>query len=137
MTVRQLKLQGVESGPQHNQVYANEAQIQATIEAGLAYLGYIVLHTQHRYRLQTCPNCSRRFRPAGGYGADKAIPDLLVTHPAWSTGIFIGLEIKGPKTAISPEQRLLAAQGRIVIVRSWEDAIAAVEAAHEQYMRHT
>jgi hypothetical protein len=135
MATRQLKLQGVEPGQQHNRIYETEAAIQRTIVEGLSWLGYIVLLTQHQYKLQTCPSCQCRFRPIGGYGTSKAISDLLVSHPHWGIGVWLGLEVKGPKTPVSPEQKLLAAQGRIVIVRSWEEAKAAVEATHERNRR--
>ena len=103
-----------------------EWSVQATIEDGLKWLGYTVLHTQHIYRKQTCPGCGKHFRPTGGYGADKAVPDLLVRHPSWPVGVWRGIEVKGTKTALSPEQELLHAQGGIIVCRSWEEAKAAL-----------
>ena len=124
--MRQLKLAGLEPGPQHNEEYLRESSVQNTIESGLGSLGFLVLHTQHQYLLQTCPRCHQRFRPTGGYGADKGIPDLLARHPDHPRGMWLGLEVKGPRTAISPEQRVLADAGAIIICRSWEDARAAI-----------
>lgn len=63
-----------------------------------------------------------------GDGCDRGIPDLLVSL---GDGRWLGLEVKGPKTRLSPEQRSLAADGRIRIVRSVEDALAAVRGAME------
>ena len=103
-----------------------EWSVQQTIEEGLTWLGYLVLHTQHQYRMQTCPRCQYEFRPTGGYGADKGIPDLLLHHPSWPDGQLMGMEVKGSKTPLSKEQKILLAQRAIVVCRSWEDAKAAL-----------
>ena len=129
--MRQLKLAGLEPGPQHNEEYLKESGVQHTIESGLGALGYIVLHTQHQYHLQTCPRCHQRFRPSGGYGTDKGIPDLLAFHPDHPRGMWLGIEVKGPRTAVSLEQKALAAANAIVICRSWEDALTCVRDVRE------
>jgi hypothetical protein len=123
--MRQLKL-GLEPGPQHNEQYLKESSVQHTIESGLGALGLLVLHTQHQYANQTCPTCHRRFRPQGGYGADKGIPDLLARADDFPRGLWLGLEIKGPRTAVSPEQQILEREGGIYICRTWESAEHAV-----------
>lgn len=103
-----------------------EWSVQATIEEGLLYLGYIVLHTQHQYRMQTCPRCQHQFRPTGGYGASPGIADLLVRHPDWKVAEWRHIEVKGSKTPLSKEQKVLQAQRAIVVCRSWEEAKAAL-----------
>ena len=122
MRARQLKIEGMEPGRPHNRINLPEWSVQKTIEDGLLHLGYLVLHTQHQYTLQHCPTCGAEFRATGGYGADKAIPDLLVRHPAWPVGLWLGIEVKGTKTRLSPEQKLLQDQGGLYVCRSWEDA---------------
>ena len=112
-----------------------EWSVQQTIEEGLTYLGYIVLHTQHQYRMQTCPKCKHRFREQGGYGASPGIPDLLIHHPTWPAGHIFGMEVKGTKTPLSAEQKVLQAQRAIVVCRSWEDAEAAIREFEEAATR--
>lgn len=91
-----------------------ESELQASIVSGLRLIGYTVLSTSARV--------SRGIR-----GVTKGLPDLLVTHTSWPTGTWLGLEVKLPKGAIKPEQKALLEAGRIVVVRSWEDAFQAVK----------
>ena len=90
-----------------------ESDLQASIVSSLRKLGYTVLSTSARV--------SRGIR-----GVTKGLPDLMVTHRSWETGIWLGLEVKLPKGAIKPEQKELLEAGRIVVVRSWDDAWRAV-----------
>lgn len=103
---------------------ATEQQIQDCIVQGLSAHGYTVLVTSRR--VKRCRRCG--MFPSTGDGASRGIPDLLVTlaglGPFW-----IGLEVKGPKTRLSPEQAALHGCGMIIVVRSWEEAFAAVNAA--------
>jgi hypothetical protein len=62
----------------------------------------------------------------GRYGTSKGIPDLLVWRVGWHG--FVGLEVKTPTGRVRPEQRALADAGALVIVRSLDDALAAVGA---------
>lgn len=103
-----------------------EESIQAAIIEGLTLMKFTVLQTSHRTKLTECPACSMRFRPGGGYGATPGVPDLLISHPSWPVGCWLGMEVKGPTTAISPAQAALLKQARIVIARSWEDAYTHV-----------
>jgi hypothetical protein len=90
-----------------------ERAVVAVIAEGLTLLGFTVRRVgQHRADLA---------------GQDGGIPDLIVTHPTWPEGVWLGLECKGTHTRLSPAQRDLHAAGRIVIVRSWEEALAAVK----------
>lgn len=113
----------------------SEEQVQRQIQEALLRCRYRVLSTVHRFKQTTCPNCATRFRPSGAYGADRGVPDLLVSHDAWGGGgwpLWVGVEVKGPKTPLSPEQRELEASGRIVVVRSWQEAVAAVQAVERE-----
>jgi hypothetical protein len=101
---------------------ATEADVQKLIVAYLRLHGLAVLETSRRRK--RCP-CGRW--PAGGDGCDKGTPDLLVWLPV--PGLWLGLEVKGARTCLSPEQRVLAARGMVVIVRTPEEALAAVRAA--------
>ena len=99
----------------------SEDQIQETIIGGLRAFGYTVLVTSNRGIRSTCPRCAASFTAFGGYGATPGVPDLIVTRNNWAIGQAMLVEVKGPKTKLSPEQEQLRKSGRIVIVRSWED----------------
>ncbi len=124
--------------------YTSEEQVQRTIIEGMQWMpGVTVLQTSHRASsTRTCTKCRTKntiqqacvacgsFLPSGhGYGATKGVPDLLVTRDSWPVGFWVGLEVKGPKTPLSPEQAALLEKGRIYVVRSWEDAAAALARA--------
>lgn len=99
---------------------ASEDDIQQAIVQSLRLLGYTVLVTSRRRK--RCPTCGT-WQHAGD-GCDKGIPDLLVWDPTRNG--WIGMEVKGPRTPVSPEQRDLAERGCIIIVRSVDDALAAL-----------
>lgn len=61
-----------------------------------------------------------------GHKATKGVPDLLVSKPSWVKGCWLGLELKKAKGVLSPEQAELHRCGRIVIVRSIEEADLAL-----------
>lgn len=96
----------------------SEADVQAAIVDALRWRGETVLVTSRHRRRCLCG----RYPPAGD-GCDRGIPDLLVSL---GDGRWLGLEVKGPKTRLSPEQRGLQAAGRIIVVRSVKDALQAV-----------
>lgn len=106
--------------------YLKEEDIQSMIRADLLSKGYICLQTTHRTRMQVCSVCGQKSRSQGGYGADYGVPDLLVSHAGWKDGAWLGLEVKGPKTPLSPHQQDLLAKRRIFVVRSVEEALEAV-----------
>lgn len=112
-----------------------ECDLQATIVQGLRLLRYEVLVTSRNRQKVVCVKCglwqwpkvfSRKQKamvPLGD-GCDKGIPDLLVwisERQGW-----LGLEVKGTGTAVSEEQKRLAGEGKVCIVRTWEEALAAV-----------
>lgn len=104
-----------------------EESVQQEIMAALHALGYRVLSTVHRHKIATCPHCHQRFNPSGAYGADRGIPDLIVRHAdRFAPALWAGVECKGPRTALTSEQRELAGEGSIVVVRSVADAVAAL-----------
>ncbi len=96
-----------------------EEATQKLIVAFLRVHGYTVLETSRRRRRCRCGRW-----PVGGDGASKGVPDLLVWLSRW--GVWYGLEVKGARTRLSPEQRDLAARGMVVVVRTPEEALAAV-----------
>ena len=98
-----------------------EAGIQQAIIQGATLLGYIVLSTSEHRRGIACPKCHRFFSPGGGRGSTPGVPDLLIRHPSWERGRWLGVEVKGPTTRVSPEQQTLADAHAIIIVRSWEE----------------
>lgn len=97
---------------------SREEDVQKVIVDGLRLLGYTVLVTTHRVRRCQCGRWGR-----GDYGATKGVPDLLVRRKNWNDGVYVGLEVKGPKTPLSREQKALLAEGGLVVVRSLEDAL--------------
>ena len=104
-----------------------EADVQACITDALAMLGYVVLVTSRRRKRVYCPQCGASGYQAGGDGCTPGLPDLLVWVPAWRA--WLGLEVKGPTTRVSPEQHKLQRAGMIHIVRSVDDALRVIGAA--------
>jgi hypothetical protein len=90
-----------------------EQDLVETLREGLTLLGYDVFRVGQR-------------RSDLG-GQDSGCPDLLVTSTRYPIGVFLGLEVKTFKGRLSPRQAELAAQGRIVVVRSWEAVLRAIE----------
>lgn len=130
--VAQIKLPGMEPGVQHNLLPWVEKQTEAEVDAYCAHQGILSLNTTVRYKMQTCPHCGGRFRPQGGTGTDKAIPDRLLIPDWMPEGTAILLELKGSNTALSPEQRELARQKKILVARSGEEAAAIIQAVRER-----
>ena len=54
-------------------------------------------------------------------GSDAGVPDLLVACD--TVGMWLALEVKTKKGQLSPAQRALFADGRIIIVRSVSEAL--------------
>ncbi len=100
---------------------ATEAQIQRAIIELLELAGFVVWSTSRVRR--RCPEC-KAFVP-GGDGVDRGLPDIVFTHPSMPR-LLGGIEVKGPTTTISPEQRAAADAGAYPICRSVEDAAVAV-----------
>lgn len=92
-----------------------ESEISGAIKTGLKAMGYVVLST-----------ASYHSKIGRKTGISVGVPDLLVSHDNWPNGSWLGLEIKNAKGILGPEQEALEKAGRIVIARSWDDAIAAV-----------
>ncbi len=114
-----------------------EETVQANIRQLLAWCGYRVYQTTARFKAHPCPQCGGWVRQAGGTGTTPGVPDLLVYHPGWTADgaahpVWIGLEVKGPKTPLSDEQKVLHAAGRILVARSPEEALRLLQAAEER-----
>lgn len=93
-------------------IVLKEESVNRSVRDALEMLGFVVLSTTVR-------------NARGGYGASKGVPDLLVSRDGW--GCWMGLEIKGPKTRVSDEQKDLEARGLIVIAQSVDEALCAVQ----------
>lgn len=112
-------------------VIETEDGIQQRIMEALAYRGYLVLSTVHRYKRQTCEKCGHNQWAKGGYGATKGIGDLLVAVPKARPRLWLMLDVKRPGGKLSPEQQLLAEAGLLVRVENEQEALAAVQAYEE------
>lgn len=99
---------------------ASESETQRAIVEALRYSGYLVLTTD-------------RHRKGGGGGPDgisRGLPDLLVWEPERAG--WMGLEVKRPSGGrLSPAQRALVDLGCVTVVRSVEEALAAMEQRKE------
>lgn len=98
-------------------VEQSEGNVQTEITDALKKMGYRAYSTS-TYR-----------KPSRGHGASKkGMPDVLVSHDGWPVkGIWLAMETKKPKESKkSAEQDELEAKGRIVVVTSLDEAIAAV-----------
>ena len=115
-----------------------EEDIQRETKQVLSDLGYVVLETTHRVRRTRCPGCGSEFVPRyrnritgefsdTGYGSTPGVPDLLVIGRDWPPLTILGIEMKGPKTALSEAQKSLAGAKMIVVCRSAADAVRAVQ----------
>lgn len=123
--MRQLKLK-IQPGRQSIALRETEAGLQAAIVQALTLTGHVVLETSEHRRGQTCPRCGQWQVLAGGRGTSKGVPDLLVTDEDWPVGVWVGLEVKTRDGRVSPAQQALSDRGRIVVVRSVEEALVAV-----------
>lgn len=93
-----------------------EESVQAAIIQGLEACGYRVF--------QTTVRGVRR-----AYGSTPGVPDLLVHHRLWPPAMWCGIEVKGPTTRLSAEQKALHAAGRIIVARSFDEAVAGLQEA--------
>ena len=132
----QFKLPGLEPGLQQNRATWNERQTEVEVEALCRVRNITRLVTSVRYKFQTCPECGHRFRPEGGTGMTKGVPDTLLI-PAWMPpGLGILLELKGSDTPFSSvEQAELAARRIILVARSGEEAEDIIEAVRRSLQR--
>ena len=105
---------------------------QATIHA-LRAKGYRVEQTSHRVKLTCCPKCHTKFHPSGAYGATKGISDLLIRNDRWPDLFWIQIEMKGPKTPLSPEQKEKRDADALAIARTVDEAVAIVAKAEKNF----
>ena len=88
---------------------------------------HTALSTVHRVRLVHCPHCGKPFTPPANYGADRGVPDVIARASSMRKGVWLGLEVKGPKTPLSPEQQRLEKAGAIIVVRTPDAALKALQ----------
>lgn len=124
---QQRKLPGLEPGRPTNRAYRNEEQAEREIDAQAARAGWSVLSTVHRHTRHTCSRCGHNEWHRGGYGASPGIPDRLLFRHDTPRYYLLGVEVKGDRTEVSPEQQRLADQGRIIIARCWRDVEEALK----------
>ena len=94
-----------------------EEDVQKSVIELFTVTGWEVLQTSRRGVM--CNRCHRR--AYGGDGATMGLPDLFVTRKGRTS--WMGIEIKGEKTPVSPEQQRLVDLGYSCIVRSLDEAI--------------
>jgi hypothetical protein len=100
-----------------------ESGVSQRIEDRFRLHGYEVLVTSEHRRKIECPKCKAWFTPSTGSGVDKGVPDQLVRDPRrYPPYLWIGVEVKGPKTPISDEQKIFGARLGYVIARSDDEA---------------
>ena len=101
-----------------------ESALQASIVTYLEVHKFRVLVTNAGVR-NAAQQAGRRIGTLNTPG----VPDLLVTKDSWPTAVFLGLEVKRPASighrpgALTPAQKELLAAGRIIIVRSMDEAL--------------
>jgi hypothetical protein len=127
-----MKTQPIENFKKQVRTRVKEDDIQRDIIAALRVLGFTVLETSEHRRRETCPKCGHSHAMRKGRGCSKGVADLLVTRDDFPPWVYIGLEVKGPKTPLSPEQAELARCNRIVVVRSAQEALDAVHRAAQE-----
>jgi hypothetical protein len=114
-----------------------EEVVQQHIMNALRGAGNIVLSTVNRIKLCHCPHCGHAFRPSGANGASPGVPDVLArpgerASTRWPRAVWLGIECKGAKTRLSPQQKEFHEQGAIVIARSVDEALDAMEETSEE-----
>lgn len=108
-------------------VSISEAELQRQIVEALEVMRFKVLVTTVKIRSKN-PKHHRT-------GQSKGIPDVIISKPQWMEGIWLGLEVKSENGRVRPEQQELARLGRIVIVRSLDEAIEAARTADGELRR--
>lgn len=105
-----------------------ESDVQGRIIDLCAYLGLRVLKTS-RVR-KRCLHCGRY--SSVGDGVTKGLPDLFVQpkNNTWEA-LWLGVEIKGKKTALSAEQAALAEKKAIIIVRDEKEFYEQIKRYNE------
>ncbi len=123
-------LTGLQPGRHERITDAAEKAIQQQIVDTLRNVGLLVLETSEKRRRYPCKKCGTIDYAQGGRpGVSKGLSDLLVRRRTWPHAMWLALECKARKTKLSAEQEALAAGVHIWIVRSLDDALAAIESA--------
>lgn len=61
----------------------------------------------------------------------KKLGDLLVRRSTWDAGFVVQIEVKTAKGYLRPEQRMAVEQGRMIVIRSVDDALVFM-ASHDE-----
>lgn len=94
-----------------------ESSIQSTLKQALEACGYIVGEVAK----------GRSAKATGAWtGTTPGLPDILVSHPNWHDGMWLGIELKTPTGKLRREQAILHAQGRTIVARSVVEGLTAV-----------
>jgi len=110
----ELKLPGLDPGPQHRKSDESESMLVTRIVRALNACGYLAQRVG-QYR-------------ADRAGNDKGVADLLVRHPYWGRGLCMQMEVKLPGAPVPSHQQALCDAGVTIIIRSPEEAVAAARA---------
>jgi hypothetical protein len=102
-----------------------EKQVQALVVEALKKLGYLVQETSLKIT-------GKRTKWNLAVGIDAGIPDLLVGRDGWGP-IRLALEMKGPKTVLSEQQKILHGHDLIEVARSLDEALAAIAVFQQRY----
>jgi len=105
-----------------------EAELQRAITTAIASLGYVAMESGKSRSKVTCRACGAKTYATGWQGNTPGLPDIYVHHPDWF-GMAVGLELKGPKTAVTPVQQSLADAHITTIVRTVAEALHEVRRA--------
>jgi hypothetical protein len=117
----------LQPGPQKRRINRKEADVQREIATVLRQRGYEVMVTSRVMKVAICQRCGEKNWPRGGDGVSKGLGDILVWHPKWPRFFRVEADVKGPRTPLSPEQKLRVEAGVLVIWRSVEDALKECE----------
>lgn len=113
-----------------------EAELQRAITTCIASLGYVVMESGKSRSKVACRACGAKTYATGWQGNTPGLPDLYVHHPDWF-GLAVGLELKGPKTAVTPVQQSLADNNITTIVRTVAEALHVVRRAESTLGRQS
>jgi hypothetical protein len=123
--LRQCGYEVLETGSQR-------AGLVGKIYAGLCQAG-MLHHSLSKQAIYTVLNRAIR----GFSENDAGLPDVLITHPDWPVGEWLGLELKTPTGKVRPEQQRLSDAGRVVIVRGVAEGLLEVCEAERRIAKAT
>lgn len=120
------KLPHMDRGRQKRKLRWRETDTEECVRRGCALRGWTVLFTIRRRKRQRCPVCGQMVLPQGGDGCSKGLPDCFIRTPDMPPLTWIGIELKGSDTAVSPEQAALRDAGAIAVCPTWEEVESVI-----------